>query len=113
MLTTLDGQFTPGSYIPLRFTFLIWVMVIIGGSGNNLGSIIGSFITWFVWIQAEPVSIWLVGNLDQIIENESPFTNHLRNVAPHMRMVIMGLILVLVMRFSPKGILPEKAPDHY
>ncbi|MEY3046497.1 MAG: hypothetical protein RL242_3339, partial [Pseudomonadota bacterium] len=27
MLTTLDGQFTPGSYIPLRFTFLIWVMV--------------------------------------------------------------------------------------
>jgi len=36
MLTTLDGQFTPGSYIPLRFTFLIWVMVIIGGSGNNL-----------------------------------------------------------------------------
>ena len=36
MLTTLDGQFTPGSYIPLS-SFLIWVMVIIGGSGNNLG----------------------------------------------------------------------------
>ena len=31
MLTTLDGQFTPGSYQPLRFTFLIWVMVIVGG----------------------------------------------------------------------------------
>ena len=37
MLTTLDGQFTPTSYQPLRFTFLIWVMVIIGGSGNNWG----------------------------------------------------------------------------
>ncbi|GIT72470.1 MAG: hypothetical protein Ct9H300mP28_22840 [Pseudomonadota bacterium] len=37
MLTTLDGQFTPGSYIPLRFTFLIWVMVIIGGSGKIWG----------------------------------------------------------------------------
>ena len=56
----LHGQFTPGSYIPLRFTFLIWVMVIIGGSGNNLGSIIGAFITWFVWIEAEPTSLWLV-----------------------------------------------------
>ena len=42
MLTTLDGQFTPGSYRPLRFTFIIWLMVIIGGSGNNLGSIFGT-----------------------------------------------------------------------
>ncbi|MEC8155894.1 MAG: branched-chain amino acid ABC transporter permease, partial [SAR324 cluster bacterium] len=44
MLTTLDGQFTPGSYIPLRYTFLIWVMVILGGSGNNLGAVLGAFI---------------------------------------------------------------------
>ena len=35
MMTTLDGQLTPGTYNPLRFTFLIWVMVIVGGSGNN------------------------------------------------------------------------------
>ncbi|MGB1684486.1 MAG: branched-chain amino acid ABC transporter permease, partial [Candidatus Puniceispirillaceae bacterium] len=35
MMVTLDGQFTPTSYQPLRFTFLIWVMVIAGGSGNN------------------------------------------------------------------------------
>ena len=31
MLTALDGQFMPGSDQPLRFTFLIWVMVIVGG----------------------------------------------------------------------------------
>ena len=37
MLATLDGQLTPSGYIPLRYTFLIWVMVIIGGSGNNWG----------------------------------------------------------------------------
>ena len=48
MLTTLDGQFTPASYQPLRFTFLIWVMVIVGGSGNNLGAVIGGFIIWFL-----------------------------------------------------------------
>ena len=41
MLTTLDGQLTPTSYIPMRFTFLIWVMVIIGGSGNNWGAVLG------------------------------------------------------------------------
>ena len=30
MLTTLDGQFTPTTYQPLRYTFLIWVMVMLG-----------------------------------------------------------------------------------
>ena len=113
MLTTLDGQFTPGSYIPLRFTFLIWIMVILGGSGNNLGAIVGAFITWFVWIEAEPVSLWLVGNLDLFFDQTSPLILHLKEVAPHMRMIFMGLILILVLRFLPKGILPERAPDHY
>ena len=41
MLITLDGLFTPASFQPLRYTFLIWIMVIVGGSGNNLGSILG------------------------------------------------------------------------
>jgi branched-chain amino acid transport system permease protein len=41
MMVTLDGQLTPGSYEPLRFTFLIWVMVIVGGSGNNWGAVLG------------------------------------------------------------------------
>lgn len=111
MLTTLDGQFTPGSYIPLRFTFLIWVMVVIGGSGNNLGSVIGAFITWFLWIEAEPAALWLVGLISSMLAETSPLRPHLLEVAPHMRMVLMGLILVLVLRFSPRGVLPEQAPE--
>ncbi len=39
MMVTHDGLFTPGSYRPMRYTFLIWVMVIVGGSGNNFGAI--------------------------------------------------------------------------
>ena len=113
MLTTLYGQFTPGSYIPLRFTFLIWIMVILGGSGNNLGAIIGAFITWFVWIEAEPVSLWLVDSIDVFFTANSPLILHLKEVAPHMRMILMGLILLLVLRFMPKGILPEKSSSQY
>ena len=60
MLTTHDGLFTPGSYQPLRFTFLIWVMVIVGGSGNNLGSILGGFVVWFVWIEAAPFALFVI-----------------------------------------------------
>ena len=59
MMTTLDAQLTPGAYQPLRFTFLIWVMVIVGGSGSNLGSILGGFLVWFLWVQVEPIGYWL------------------------------------------------------
>ena len=52
MLVTQDGLFTPGSYRPMRYTFLIWVMVIVGGSGNNFGAILGGFVVWFLWIEA-------------------------------------------------------------
>lgn len=108
MLTTLDGQFTPGTYIPLRFTFLIWVMVIIGGSGNNLGAVLGAFITWFTWIEAEPVALWAVENLNSLLSEDNPLRQHFINVAPHLRMVVMGLMLILVLRFRPEGILPER-----
>lgn len=108
MLTTLDGQFTPGTYQPLRFTFLVWVMVIVGGSGNNLGSVLGGFLVWFFWIEAEPMSVFIVSNLTSGLDANSALKQHLIESAPHLRLFLMGLVLLLVLRFSPKGILPEK-----
>jgi len=107
MLTTLDGQLTPGTYNPLRFTFLIWVMVIIGGSGNNLGSVLGGFLIWFIWIEAEPVGVWLIDFSTSWLDGSNPVRLHLMDAAQHMRLFMMGLILLLVMRFNPGGILPE------
>ena len=57
MLVTQDGLFTPGSYRPMRYTFLIWVMVIVGGSGNNFGAILGGFVVWFLWIESAPIAL--------------------------------------------------------
>jgi branched-chain amino acid transport system permease protein len=62
MMTTLDGQLTPGTYQPLRFTFLIWVMVIVGGSGNNFGAVLGGFLIWFLWVQVEPMGLLADGD---------------------------------------------------
>ena len=107
MLTTLDGQFTPTSYQPLRFTFLIWVMVIVGGSGNNMGSVLGGFFIWIVWIEAEPVGVWLMQNGTAWLGEDNALRLHLVENAQHMRLFFMGLVLLLVMRFSPGGILPE------
>ena len=107
MLTTLDGQFTPGSYQPLRFTFIVWIMVIVGGSGNNLGSIFGGFFVWFMWIEAEPLSIFLVHALTGGLDFDNVIRLHLIKSAPHLRLFLMGMILLLTMRFMPQGVIPE------
>jgi branched-chain amino acid transport system permease protein len=107
MLTTLDGQFTPTTYQPLRFTFLIWVMVIVGGSGNNWGSILGGFIIWFFWIEAEPMGLWLIDLLTSGMTEDNWLRLHLMNSAAHMRLITMGLVLLLVLRFAPRGLIPE------
>ena len=108
MLTTYDGLFTPGSYQPLRFTFLIWVMVIVGGSGNNFGAILGGFAVWFVWIEAAPISLYLINIFAGGLEETNAFKKHLIESIPYFRYLMMGTGLLLIMRYRPKGILPEK-----
>ncbi|MEM0976291.1 MAG: branched-chain amino acid ABC transporter permease [Pseudomonadota bacterium] len=108
MLTTLDGQLTPSSYQPLRFTFLIWVMVIVGGSGNNWGAVLGGFVIWFFWVQAEPIGLWLMDTITAGMPEDSGLRAHLLDSAAHMRLMTMGLILLLVLRFSPRGVIPER-----
>ena len=109
MLTTLDGIFTPASYQPLRFTFLIWVMVIVGGSGNNLGSILGGFVIWFFWIEAEPIGLALIELLTSGMAQDSALRLHLIENAAHTRLATMGVVLLLVLRFSPRGLIPERS----
>ncbi len=107
MLVTLDGQFTPGSYIPLRYTFLIWVMVIVGGSGNNWGAVLGGFLIWYLWVMAEPAGAWLTATLTAGMEPGSWWRAQLLAATPHFRLFLMGLILLLVLRFAPRGLIPE------
>ena len=108
MLTTLDSQLTPTSYQPLRFTFLIWVMVIIGGSGNNWGAVLGGMLVGLLWIQAEPAGVWLMGVITAPMTDGYWLKDHLLDSVAHMRLMTMGAILLLVLRFSPKGLIPEK-----
>ena len=107
MLTTLDGQFTPVTYQPLRFTFLIWIMVIIGGSGNNFGSIIGGFLIWFFWVQSEPLGLWFISQITAHISDTNIIKSHLLENAAHIRLMFMGMILLITLRFAPKGLIPE------
>ena len=108
MMVTYDGLFTPGSYRPMRYTFLIWVMVIVGGSGNNFGAVLGGFVVWFLWIEAAPIALFFINFFTSGLADSNVLKTHLINSIPYFRFLMMGIGLLFIMRYRPKGILPEK-----
>ncbi|WP_119274270.1 branched-chain amino acid ABC transporter permease [Taklimakanibacter deserti] len=85
---------TPDAIDPMLVTFLVWIMVVLGGSGNNRGVLIGAVIVWIIWSASE------------IVTDQFPAEYALK--AKYGRMFLIGLLLQLVLRFRPEGLLPEK-----
>ena len=108
MMVTNDGLFTPGSYRPMRYTFVIWVMVIVGGTGNNFGAILGGFVVWFLWVEAGPMALFLINFFTTHLSDTNALKVHLIESAPYFRFLIIGIGLLLMMRYRPKGLIPEK-----
>lgn len=107
MYTSMNGMLAPGEYNPLRFTFLIWVMVIVGGSGNNWGAVLGGLLIGWLWLIVESIGPAIMGAVVAGM-SEGPLRQHLIDSAQHLRLLTMGVVLLLVLRFSPRGLIPEK-----
>jgi branched-chain amino acid transport system permease protein len=88
---------TPDAIDPMILTFLVWIMVILGGSGNNRGVLLGVFTVWLIWSASEFAT-------DQLPQE------YALN-AKYGRMFLVGLLLQLVLRFRPEGLLPEPLPS--
>lgn len=78
-------------FMPLR-TFIIWVMIIIGGVGNNVGAALGSFI----YVLTER----LIMQYKHYVA--APFDVN------YLSYIFFGIVLILILMFKPKGLLPEK-----
>ena len=83
-------------------------MVLLGGTGNNYGAILGGFVVWFIWIQSAPFAMVIINLFTGHLDETNYIKDHLRNSVPYFRYLMMGLGLLLVMRYRPKGLLPEK-----
>lgn len=114
VLGTFNGIFDPSGYIPLHHTFLIWVMVILGGSGNNLGTLFGAVFVYILWTMSEPVALYFfdaIRNLGEAwFEWQAP--SDLDSRALQARVFVIGLTITLVLRFAPKGVIPERLTHH-
>ena len=107
MYSSMNTQLVPGEYSPLRFTFLVWIMVIVGGSGNNWGSVLGGLLVGWLWLIVDNAGPIVMGAVTAGMA-DGPLKSHLIDMAPQMRLLTLGVALLLVLRFSPRGLLPEK-----
>jgi branched-chain amino acid transport system permease protein len=108
ILVSFVQIFDPSSYQPINHTFLIWVMIIVGGAGNNWGAIFGAVLIWLIWVVSEPlaravfelISMWS----SQIGWGAIP---EIEARSAQMRVFVLGLVITLSLRFAPKGLIPE------
>jgi branched-chain amino acid transport system permease protein len=83
----------PEQFIPL-VTFYVWIAVILGGSGNHLGAIIGTIA----------LVTFMEGS--RFIGDFLPFVDATQMAA--IRFIVVGLALILLLRFRPEGLLGKR-----
>ena len=87
---------SPAATEPLLVTFLAWVMLVAGGSGNNRGAIAGALGIWAIW------------SLTEIVTNRLPGEWATRS--SYIRMLLIGLLLQFVLQRYRSGLFPERSP---
>lgn len=79
---------SPLTFDPLLATFVIWAMLMVGGSGNNAGAVLGAFVVWGVWAGTQ----FLPGFFAD----------------PSFRLLMIGILIVAIMLLRPSGLLGER-----
>jgi branched-chain amino acid transport system permease protein len=108
MLVSFQQISDPGAYQPINHTFLIWVMVIVGGAGNNWGAVFGALLIYVTWIISDPVA-------QEIFKFLSAWSSDLgwgaipeiQSRASQMRVLVLGVVITLALRWAPRGLIPE------
>lgn len=108
MLTSFNQILDPGGYQPINHTFLIWVMVIVGGAGNNWGVLMGTMLIYTVFILSDPVAQFVLNGLSNwSISMGWGGIPEIDTRSLQMRVFVVGLVIWLTLRFAPRGLLPE------
>jgi len=85
----------PDNFEPI-ITFNTWMIVVLGGAGNNLGTILGSIL---FWVTFEPLTRYLTSSQLGLLEPSQQGA---------VRIMLIGLILMGLMLWQPQGILGKK-----
>jgi branched-chain amino acid transport system permease protein len=86
---------SPEAFLPMSATFLVWVMLIAGGSGSNKGALLGALVIWGLW------------SLTDLISNIVPVDYAVQ--AGAFRVIAIAVFLEIILLVRPQGILGEKS----
>lgn len=88
------GFIAPDNYLPI-LTFQVWVMLIVGGSGSNLGAIVGSILVWAIWAGS--------GTLTSLL-----FPPEQQARAASLQIVAIGVMLCVILLVRPNGLFGDR-----
>ena len=88
------GFVSPQVFTPLMSTFLVWLMVMVGGTGNNRGVILGAFVVWAIWVGSDFITDLVPAGVATQIG--------------FIRMFFVGAILAVTILTRPQGLLTQK-----
>jgi len=88
------GYIAPEDFLPI-LTFQLWAMLIVGGSGNNRGAVIGAFVVWTFWAAA-----------GSLLRGWVPQAEQARAAA--LQVVLIGVLIALMLVLRPRGLIGEE-----
>ena len=88
------GYVSPWDFLPI-LTFQIWTMLIVGGSANNRGAVLGALIVWSVWTSSGFI-------ISRVIPSE------IQAQGGAIQAILIGLVLVVTLLIRPRGLIGEQ-----
>jgi len=88
------GYIAPEDFLPI-LTFQLWAMLIVGGSGNNRGALLGAFVVWGFWTAAGGLLRGFVPQAEQAR-------------AAALQVVLIGVLIAVMLVMRPRGLLGEE-----
>ena len=109
ILTSYVQLLDPSGYQPINHTFIVWVMIIVGGAGNNYGALFGGIFIYIVWTISEPASVILFSLISDMSEGAGiGAIPDIESRALQMRVFVLGLVITFALRYAPQGMIPER-----
>ena len=87
---------------PLFATFIVWVMLMLGGSGNNKGAILGAFVVWGVWT-GTAFLVEAVTPALRVISDDLP------SRGAYLRWMLVAILLAAIVLYRPQGLIRERS----
>ena len=88
------GYIAAEDFLPI-LTFQIWAMLVVGGSGNNRGALLGAYLVWGFWAVSGGLLRGLVPQAEQAR-------------AASLQVVLIGVLIALMLVLRPRGLLGER-----